>query len=113
MAKNITTNDLAVMMENGFVNIEKSTDKKIGDLAEKMEKGFVRIEKSTDKKIGDLAIMVQKGFEQTASKVDLENLKTEMNQRFDRVENVLIAKHDERITYLEQRVRELGAALEA
>ena len=70
--------------------------------------------------IDDLAIMVQKGFAETATKAELIAVKDEMkegfkkvNERLDKIEDVLIEKHDQRISYLEQRVRELGTALDA
>ena len=44
--------------------------------------------------IDQLARMVQKGFEETATKQDLKNeiegLRSEMNKRFDRIENILL-----------------------
>lgn len=55
----------------------------------------------------DLAIMVQQGFEDTASKADVERLE----QRLDRIENILLAGHDRRIEKLEDTVRQLMTAV--
>jgi hypothetical protein len=60
--------------------------------------------------IDDLAGMIARGFEQTATKNDLTALRTEMNERFDRVENLLLADHKRRIEKLEAEVKELRNA---
>ena len=65
--------------------------------------------------IPDLAVMVKRGFDDVtsrmASKEDVNELRTEMNQRFDRVENYLLAGHKIRIEKLEQEVKELKELL--
>ncbi|MBI2454287.1 MAG: hypothetical protein HYV54_01815 [Parcubacteria group bacterium] len=68
--------------------------------------------------IEDLARMVQKGFEETAKKddadnlrTDLNSLRTEMNERFDKIERLILADHKRRIEKLEQDMRELKNAL--
>jgi len=59
--------------------------------------------------------MVQKGFEETATKQDLKNeiegLRSEMNKRFDRIENILLEEHRRRIEKLEDRMQEVRDAL--
>ena len=68
--------------------------------------------------IDDLAIMVQKGFEETAKKVDLDNLSKSVDKRFDivdkrfdRIEKLIIANHRERIEKLEEEMKELKSLL--
>ena len=65
--------------------------------------------------IDQLARMVQKGFEETATKQDLKNeiegLRSEMNKRFDRIENILLEEHRRRIEKLEDRMQEVRDAL--
>jgi len=55
------------------------------------------------------AEMVLHGFEESAK--NLEALHTDMNQRFDRIENLLLADHKRRIEKLETEVKELRDAL--
>ena len=64
-----------------------------------------------------LAVMVQKGFEETATdirgvKEEVKDLRGEMNERFnkvderlDRIENILIRAHENRIGRLEDGLR--------
>ena len=54
--------------------------------------------------IEKLATMVANGFEKTATRADLQSFRDEMETRFDgiderldRIENILIAGHDRRI----------------
>lgn len=67
--------------------------------------------------IDDLARMVQKGFEatatkeETATKKDLNQLKSEMNERFDKIERLILTDHKKRIEKLEQDMRQLKNAL--
>ena len=65
--------------------------------------------------IDQLARMVQKGFEETATKQDLKNeiegLRSEMNKRFDRIENILLEEHRRRIEKLEDKMQEVRDAL--
>lgn len=98
MAKKITIEKLAGMMQVGFkkvdqrfresaVRIDKKiddlairTDKKIDDLAVRTDKKIDDLAIRTDKKIDDLAVMVQKEFEdmqnRMATKEDLNHLAT-------------------------------------
>ena len=57
--------------------------------------------------IDELAVMVQKGFAETATKVELKSMRTEMNERFDKVEKLILADHKKRIERLEIEVKEL------
>lgn len=43
--------------------------------------------------IDDLAVMVQKGFAETATKHDLKSMRFEMNERFDRIEKLILTDH--------------------
>jgi archaellum component FlaC len=57
--------------------------------------------------IDDLALMVQKGFEETAKKKDVDKKFKDMDERFDRIEKLILADHKRRIERLEQDVKEL------
>jgi len=77
--------------------------------------------------IDELAVMVQKGFVDTATKNDIKDInkrfeqvdkrldgiestmvtKTEMNRRFDGLEDRVLASHQKRIEKLEAEVKEL------
>jgi hypothetical protein len=61
--------------------------------------------------INDLVVMVQKGFNDVSSKMatkgDLNELKGEMNQCFDKIEKLILADHKKRIERLEFEVKEL------
>jgi len=120
--KDITISDLVDLMQKGFARAEKDTDKKIDNLADLMQKGFAKAEKDTDKKIDNLVIMVQKGFngvdkrfEQVDKRLDtIESCmvtKTEMNRRFDGLEDRVLASHQKRIEKLEAEVKELRQIL--
>lgn len=79
----------------------------IDDLANLMQKGFAKVGKDTDKKIDDLAVMVQKGFAETATKADMDLRFKEVDKRFDKIENLVLASHQKRIEKLESEVKEL------
>ena len=61
--------------------------------------------------IDDLAVMVQKGFNDVttkmATKTELSALHNEMNQRFDKIEKLILADHKKIIERLEIEVKEL------
>lgn len=57
--------------------------------------------------IDDLAVMVQKGFAETATKVELKSLENKIDERFDKMEKVVLASHQKRIEKLEAEVKEL------
>jgi len=69
--------------------------------------------------IEDLAIMTQKGFfgmdkkfEGVDKKIEgvdkkIEGLKNEMNNRFDKIENILIRAHENRLDKIEDDIRVL------
>jgi len=57
--------------------------------------------------IDALAVMVQKGFAETATKAEIKSMKTEMNQRFDKIEKLILADHKKRIERLEIEVKDL------
>lgn len=67
--------------------------------------------------IDDLARMVQKGFEHTASKDEIGDMRHEtkaefsdIRKRLDRIENILIRGHENRIERLEDKVRVMEVA---
>ena len=59
--------------------------------------------------IDQLAVMVNKGFEGTNKRMDLGFKK--VNDRLDRIENILLEKHSEEIKSLKDRVKVLEEAL--
>ncbi len=67
----------------------------------------MKIEK--DITTNQLARMVSKGFED--SKKDTRDLRLEMNQRFDKVEKIILADYKRRIEQLEVDMRVLKSAL--
>jgi len=54
--------------------------------------------------INDLVVMVQKGFDDITEKMAI---KSEMNKRFDGLEDRVLASHQKRIEKLEAEVKEL------
>lgn len=71
--KNTTLNDLAVIMQTGFVKVEKNTDKKIDNLAGMVQRGFLAVDKrfeGVDKQIRESE----------------ERIKGEINNRIDDLE---------------------------
>lgn len=86
-------------------NIKLKKNITLDNLAGMIESGFVRVEKNTDKKIDDLAQMVAKGFEETSKEVNLQF--NEVNERLDRIEKILFWDYKNRIEKLEDQVKEL------
>lgn len=115
--KNITIDDLATIMQKGFVKIEKDTDKKIDDLATMVQKGFNGVDKCFEQ-VDKRFEQVDKHFEQVDKRFEgidkrLDNIegtmvtKAEMNRRFDGLEDRVLASHQKRIEKLENEVKEL------
>lgn len=86
-------------------NIKLKKNITLDNLAGMIESGFVRVEKNTDKKIDDLAQMVARGFEETSKEVNLQF--NEVNERLDRIEKILFWDYKNRIEKLEDQVKEL------
>lgn len=75
--KNVTIDDLAVMVQKGFDGVDKKFDQ------------------------------VDKRFEQVDKRFDSMVTKAEMNRRFDGLEDRVLASHQKRIEKLETEVKEL------
>jgi len=75
--KDITINDLAVMVQKGFDGVDKRFEQ------------------------------VDKRFEQMDKRLDSMVTKAEMNRRFDGLEDRVLASHQKRIEKLEAEVKEL------
>lgn len=90
-------------------NIKLKKNITLDDLAGMMESGFIRVEKNTDKKIDDLAQMTAKGFEETAKEKEVNLRFYEVNERLDRIEKILFWDYKNRIEKLEDQVKELQA----
>lgn len=97
--KNITLDNLAGIIQDGFIKVEKNFIK--------VDENFVKAEKNTDKKIENLALMAAKGFEETAKKVDMDIQFDEVNKRLDKIEKILFWDYKNRIEKLEDQVKEL------
>lgn len=111
--KNITIDDLADLMQKGFANAEKDTDKKIDDLALMVQKGFndVTDKMATKSEMNKRFEQVDKRFEQMDKRFDGMVTKAEMNRRFDGLEDRVLASHQKRIEKLEAEVKELRAII--
>ncbi len=68
--KEITLNELATVVKNGFEASDKRTDAKIDKLAAAVKAGFEASDKRTDAKIDKLAEMVGKGFNEMGERMD-------------------------------------------
>lgn len=98
--KNITLDDLAGMMEGGFVRIEKNTDKKIDNLAGMVQRGFLDVDKKfieTKKQIKDSEERIKReidGLELQMSswisiyRRDIEILDSKINNAVERIEEL-------------------------
>jgi hypothetical protein len=55
--------------------------------------------------------MINAGFKSTASKEDVATLRSEMKAGFERIETLLLAKQEQRLSDLEARMKRLEDAL--
>lgn len=55
--------------------------------------------------IEDLAVMVKRGFDGTDKQI--KEMRGEMNERFDKVERLILADHKRRIERLEEQMKDL------
>lgn len=85
---------------NKFIMAKKKVT--IEDLAGMTQRGFEGVDKRFEG--------VDKRFAQADSKI--ESFRTEVNQRFDHIENLLIRAHENRIEKLEDDVRILKTLVE-
>ena len=89
MKKDITINDLALMVQKGFA--ETATKDELKSFRNEMDKRFEQVDKRVE---GMESKMVTKA---------------EMNRRFDGLEDRVLASHQKRIEKLEAEVKELRA----
>ncbi|MBI3798798.1 MAG: hypothetical protein HY268_17770 [Deltaproteobacteria bacterium] len=61
--------------------------------------------------LDDLAAMVQRGFAETAKTADLDLLRADMNNGFERIEKILLTKQEERIAKLEKAMEKVKETL--
>jgi len=61
--------------------------------------------------IDDLVAMVQKGFGETAKKLDMETGFKMVNDRLDKIENILIKQQNDKIEKLEERMHKIEEVL--
>jgi hypothetical protein len=76
------------------------------------------VDTAVENAVDKLAIMINEGFTATATKDDLTALEKRVNTRFDgiesrldRIENLLLAKQEQRLNDLETRMKKLEDAL--
>lgn len=67
--------------------------------------------KNKNTTIDDLARMIQKGFLETAKKTEVNKRFDKVDNRLERIEKLLIAEHRRRIERLEIDVKELKGLL--
>ena len=79
--KEMTLDDLARMMTDGFANAEKSTDKKIESLATMVAKGFDELEEKMDAGFKEVRGEIKE------VKIDTENIKAEIIKKVDKFEH--------------------------
>ncbi len=82
-------NKLSAATTRGFAG----ADKKIADLAVTIN----TLAKATTQGFEGMAIMVQRGFEETATKTELNAVESRLSMRLDRIENILLRDHNNRI----------------
>ncbi|MBU2578994.1 hypothetical protein KKA09_02660 [Patescibacteria group bacterium] len=87
--KQITIDDLAIMVKKGF----DGTDKKMDSGFKQVDKRFEQIDKRFKQ--------VDKRFEQVDKQLK------EINVRLDRIENVILKQHAQRIEFLEEKIHRL------
>lgn len=61
--------------------------------------------------IESLARMIKKGFDETAKKEEVNRQFYQINERFDRIEKLILANHKRRIERLEEEMKELRGLL--
>lgn len=81
-------------------DFEKRFEQKIDALATATTKGF-----------DSMAIMVQHGFEETVSKTELKTELGEVKIRLDRIENILLRDHNNRIERIEDKLMRVEVIL--
>src|SRR3989338_6863257 len=106
-------------------DFEKRIEEKINKLAEITAAGIKAVDEkidglaaSVDEKIDGLAAMVSRGFEETATKAELEDVRVELKgemsevkMRLDRIENILLRDHNNRIERLEDKLLQVEVIL--
>ncbi|KKP97460.1 MAG: hypothetical protein US25_C0002G0005 [Candidatus Moranbacteria bacterium GW2011_GWE1_36_7] len=104
--KELTINDLAVMMNEGFEKSGRITDKKIEDLAGMVQRGFVQIDKRFEQ--------VDKRFEQVDKRFEQVDKRFEqVDKRFDKLEKKVddiqnkVTQIDRRLFSVEEDVAEI------
>ena len=81
LKKDMTINDLAIMVQEGFSGIQREMDKRFIDLEERMDKRFELVDKRFDA----------------------------IEHRLDVIENKIIARHEKEIEHLRDRLLRLEA----
>lgn len=61
--------------------------------------------------LNTLAGMVARGFAETAKKADMDQKFREVNERLERIENLILVDHKHRIEKLEEQMKEMRNAI--
>jgi hypothetical protein len=69
------------------------------------------VETAVEHAIDKLALMINEGFKTTASKEDMTAMEGRLTTRLDKIENLLLAKQEQRLNDLETRMKKLEDAL--
>lgn len=116
----VVVNSLSERMDKGFAKV----DKQFVEVNDRFTEQEIKMEKMMDEKIEGLAIIVSKSFEKMATKNDVNLLREDMNEKFEKVNNsiekisikmdsladVVYADHRPRIISLENRTQKLESA---
>lgn len=70
---------------------------------------MAKMRKSVEEKIDDLATVTATGFEETHK--EIAGLREEMKDGFNRIENILLRNHDNRLDRLKDFMRETKTLL--
>ena len=124
----IVINDKFAKIDDNFAKINDKFAKIDGQFVEvnnQFKKQEIKLEKMMDDKIEDLALMISKSFEKIATKDEVNLLRNEMNEKFDKVNNsiekisihmdnlvdVVYSDHRPRIINLENRTQKLESRI--
>ena len=111
---------LASATTRGFEKVDKkfgSIDKRFAGIDKRfdgIDKKFDGMDKKFEGKFDDLAAMIQRGFEETASKIELGEVKSELGEvkiRLDRIENILLRDNTNRIERIEDKLLQVEVLL--
>ena len=102
-----TVGDLGIMMKRGFSRMATKND--LVKMATKDDLKHFATKDDLAKAIEDLAMMVKRGFDEMtktmARKADVDRQFANVDERFDRIEKLILPEHKRRIEHLEGEMR--------